>query len=98
MQLRSLFELVDAEINHFDDGLDLFKVGERSAFQQFFAIWYVDEKEWRLRVKEHFLRVTLVAASDPVVVEERVWHRHESLVHTILRVQERVRVASLDQS
>ena len=81
-----------------DDSVDFVVIAERRSLDLLSAVRQIDEEEGCVRVHELLPGVSNVAAFDHVVVEEHVGDLHQGFVHSVLRVQEVVRVPSLDQT
>ena len=73
--------------------MDLLEIDKRGAFEFFLALGDVDEKKGLFGVQEDLLLVCGVATLNHVVVEEHVWHSHQSFVHAVLSVEEGVWIA-----
>lgn len=96
VQSVTIAENREAKIGQLSDNLCFFLVVERGTFEPLPTLVNIDEQEWSWRVHELLFKVALVAACDPVLIVEQVWHFHERSMHSVLLVQEIEMVSGLD--
>lgn len=91
-------KILQAKVLQANNDIDFCVVIVASTFFCLDAVRHIDEKERLVREHELLIGVGFIATLDAIVVEQEIRYIHERAVHSILNIEEAVRMSSLNKA